>query len=379
MPRQKKQHLKRRKDGRYCCVYHGIQFMGATEEEALEKRKEYIRKEEQDEFAAENPTVRQYAERWLPVHKPNVREITLKMHQGHICKLNAVVGDMYLSEVKPSHIKQVYSTQYIGLSDSYIKHARSLFLAIFNSAVEDGIIRSNPVKSSSAMPHRGTVGTHRAITDQERKMIETEALDHRMHPVAIVILYAGLRPQEVKALRMEDVDFEAGVIHVRSFVHMNKPNQYIVDEIGKTKNATRDVPLFTPVREALKGRTGYLLSGEGGNIASRMAWAKGWQSYQYAMERSMNGMTSQLYARLKKRHKLPEWKRFQVTMYDLRHTFATWCRDNGVELHTCVEWMGHADAQMILKVYDEVSTNRSKTEAEKLEKALIHMRNNMQA
>ena len=63
---------------------------------------------------------------------------------------------------------------------------------------------------------------------------------------------------------------------------------------------------------------------------------------------------------------LPPWKEFTVTPYDLRHSFASWCRDNGVELHTCVEWMGHTDATMILRIYDEVSSHRSKSEAEKL-------------
>ena len=45
MPRPKKQHLKQRKDGRYCAVYKGIQFMGQTEAEALQAREEYKRKE----------------------------------------------------------------------------------------------------------------------------------------------------------------------------------------------------------------------------------------------------------------------------------------------------------------------------------------------
>ena len=35
MGRQKKQHLKRRKDGRYCAVYKGIQSMGNTKAAAL--------------------------------------------------------------------------------------------------------------------------------------------------------------------------------------------------------------------------------------------------------------------------------------------------------------------------------------------------------
>lgn len=36
-----RQHLKQRKDGRYVCKYHGIQFMGWTEHEAMEARDAY--------------------------------------------------------------------------------------------------------------------------------------------------------------------------------------------------------------------------------------------------------------------------------------------------------------------------------------------------
>ena len=52
MPRIKKQHLKRRADGRYCCKYHGIQFMGNTEDEALRAREEYKRAEAEGLVAA---------------------------------------------------------------------------------------------------------------------------------------------------------------------------------------------------------------------------------------------------------------------------------------------------------------------------------------
>lgn len=384
MPRAKKQRLKRRKDGRYCCVYHGVHFMGRTEEEALEKREEYKRQEQMEGYIREYPTVRQYAERWLPIHKAGVRKITYKTHRCHLDKLCAEIGDLYLADVKPSDIKAVYTHQYLGLSDGYIKHGKTLFAAMFGTALEDHLIQSNPVLSASAKPHKGTSGTHRSITPEERHLIETVATDHRMHAAAIVMLYAGLRPQEVKALRVEDVDFEAGVIHVRSFAHMVTHNRYEADSTGKTVKATRDVPLFAPVRRVLQGRTGYLLSSKDGGIASRMAWAKGWQSYQYAIEKHLNGTTAQLYGRtreqkaMKAAGTLPPWRRFEVVPYDLRHSFATWCRDNGVELHTCVDWMGHADAQMILKIYDDVSDARSKSEAERLEKLLFGVQNDVQ-
>ena len=46
------------------------------------------------------------------------------------------------------------------------------------------------------------------------------------------------------------------------------------------------------------------------------------------------------------------------------------CRDYGVEINTCRKWMGHADTQMILKVYDSVSTDRSASETCKVEMRL---------
>ena len=374
MPRQKKQHLKRRKDGRFCCVYHGKQFMGITEEEAFAKREEYKRQEQLDELIRENPTVGQYAERWLPLRKVGIRAVTYNLYVRMMAKLCEIMGDEYVRDIKPSNVKEVYSKQYAGLSDSYIKHAKALYVSFFASAVEDGLLRSNPALSEVAKPHKGTRNSHRTITPEERHLIETVALDHKMHAAAIVMLYSGLRPQEVKALRIDkDVDFKKGIIHVRSFAHLGEHSQYVITEEGKTQKATRDVPLFAPVREVLQGRTGYLLADKNGNAAGRRAWLRAWESYQYAMEKHLNG-------KLKQFHKDddPPWKKFEVLPYDLRHSFATWCRDCDVELHTCVEWMGHVDATMILKIYDEVTDTRSQKEAERLERMLIDRQNHMQ-
>ena len=61
----------------------------------------------------------------------------------------------------------------------------------------------------------------------------------------------------------------------------------------------------------------------------------------------------------------------------LRKAFCRFCRDNKVELNCCIRWMGHKDASMILKVYDEVSDDRSAAEAKRLN-STFHMQNDMQ-
>ena len=102
------------------------------------------------------------------------------------------------------------------------------------------------------------------------------------------------------------------------------------------------------------------------------------------METAINGIEKRWYGRTKEQKRLAEegklspWIEFTVVPYDLRHSFCTWGRNHGVELHTMIEWMGHADATMIMKIYDEVSDDRSKIEAEKLLKSAFSSQNGSQ-
>ena len=382
MPRAKKQHLTRQKDGKFYCKYHEVMFVGRTEDEAFAKREEYKIAEKRREAVRQNPTVAEYADSWLPVAKAGAKPKTVAMCKSNLVHLKSCIGDRFVRDVRPSDIKAVYSTCYLTASAEYIKHARATFRELFAAAVEDGIIQTNPVTADTAKPHRGTTGGHRAITPEERTLIETVAIDNPMHTAAIIMLYAGLRPQEIKALRMEDIDEQAGVIHVRHFVHTTPDYKYIESKSGKTEKAARDVPLFPPVIEAVRGKTGLILS-NGKHLATVSQWQNAWNTYCHQIERHINGTTRGWYGR-KKEHRLagdslPPWKSFTVRPYDLRHSFASWCRDNGVELHTCVEWMGHTDATMILKIYDEVSSARSKTEADKLRKSVFGLSNGLSA
>lgn len=86
---------------------------------------------------------------------------------------------------------------------------------MFDTAVDDGYIRTSPMKSKHARPPKGTEGTHRAISDAERQLI----LDNSAHPfhlAVMVMLYAGLRRGEALALDLDrDVDYINHCIYVR--------------------------------------------------------------------------------------------------------------------------------------------------------------------
>lgn len=386
MPRERKQKLKKRKDGRYACRYKSQWFYASDPDECLKLREEYKEAERRGRIMAYY--VSEYAFPWLERSRPDSAPSTINGLKKHLQKMCNVIGDFLLEDVKPSDMKRIYAHEYKGLSNSYINAGKQLFCAMFDSAVADGLILSNPARDRTAKPHKGKVGGHRAITDQEREWIETLCVNHRVRPVVMAMLYSGIRPQEAKALVIDrDIDFENETITVRETAHIDKENaqKYAFSPQGKTDKANRQIPLLPPLKQALQGKQGHLITSAHGKPVTIQTWKVAWNSYRHRMETEINGMQRRWYGRTREHREilaaggvLPQWVEFTVVPYDLRHSFCTMCRDNGVELNTCRQWMGHADTKMILKVYDSVRDNRADQEAEKLKNKWIRSQNGSQ-
>ena len=382
MPREKKPTLKRRKDGRFRCVYHGMQFYGSTPEEAFAARDEY-KLSSQKGFSSRS-TVGEYALPWLKRCYPSVADSTYTGLAIHMQHLIDCIGEKSLAEVIPSDLKQVYADQYRGLSNSYIRSAKQLFCALFDSAQADGLITYNPARDKTAKPNKGKKPKERILTAKQREYIETLCTDHRMHPAVMAMLYAGLRPQECKALNIDrDIDFKHNTITVREQVHVDGQKYAVSGEL-KTEWSKRTIPLFQPLKTALEGRKGMLITSAHGKPVTIQAWKTGWRSYIYCMETAINGISKRWYGKTKEQKtkkeagNLPAWIDFDIVPYTLRHAFCAFCRDNGVDINTCRRWMGHVDAKMILKVYDSVSADREDQERKKIEKRWNQVQNEVQ-
>ena len=379
MPRGRRPHLKQRKDGRYRKVYKGQQIMGNTEDEVYDLYDAIVKAEE--EGMRKPVTVGEYASEWLPIAFPSVRDNTYHGFATHIQKLVDVIGMEKLNQVTPTMIKKIYAEKYKSLSNSYIKSGRQLFCSLFDSAVADGYCRSNPARDRSAAPPKGKPVKEVRFTAQHREWIETLCTDHRCHPIVMTMLYAGLRPQEAKALDISrDVDFDNDIVHVQQTAHV-EGQKYAVSATMKTGWSERQVPLFKPLKQALNGKEGHLITTAHGKDITVQTWKVAWNSYKHCMETAINGMERRWYGRTKEHKKileaggqLPEWIDFDITPYTLRKAFCRFCRDNKVELNTCIRWMGHKDASMILKVYDEASDDRSAAEADRIN-ALLEVQN----
>lgn len=355
MPRAKKQHLTRRKDGRYCCKYHGIQFMGNTEDEALRARDEYKEEELRGELASLRPTsVTEYALKWLPLYKQGISKKTYNDYAKQLDALVQTIGGMALDTVNVDDAAKVWE-HYKGYSQSTIHRAKMLYVALFDAAIENDLCRKNPFRSKFAQPPRAPSGTHRRITDEEVNLIRNTP--HRFQCAAMVMLYAGLRRGEVLALTKDDVDLKKGIIRVNKAVRYDS-NQPIIST-PKTSSGIREVPILKPLKPFLKAVKGSIAKSADGKMMSERAFRRAWDSYLNALS-------------------IAAKKEIKIRPHDLRHTYCTMLRDAGVDMHQAMIWMGHADEKMILRVYDHVGEERTKKSVKLLEKTLNGMQNGMQ-
>lgn len=368
MPRQKKQHLKRRKDGRYCAVYHGIQFMGNTEEEALQARETYKQNERLAGKYQVIPSFSEYAMKWLSAYKAHLTTGPYNQHVHNLNKWIENIGNRPITDYTPSDVSKYYQL-FAGMSSSTIHSARDTIKGIFKAAFADDIINKDP--SANITPPKGTKGTHRAILPEERRLIQDT--EHRLRPAVMVMLYAGLRRGEAMALDIDrDVNFQAKTITVREAVRFARNGRPIICK-PKTDAGIRTVPLMDILALELKDKHGLLCPSSKGKIMSVSAWKRAWDSYIYALGEKHNGC--------QRRWAKDAWVPIDIRSHDLRHSYCTMLFELGIDLKTAMLWMGHADQSMTMQIYTHLTEQRRKEAENTLrnaEKTFLNMQNDMQ-
>ena len=356
MPRQKRQRLKCRPDGRFCCRYRNLFFYGATDKEALAARDQYKRDEAAGELAMRSGlTVGTYALKWLPLHKGSVSEKCYADYAKQIEALLDAIGNLPLADVTPDDAAGVWK-HYAKYSASTVKRARMLFISLFDTAIENELCRRNPFRQKSAQPPAAPSGTHRVLTQEEVFLICSTP--HRFQLAALIMLYCGLRRGEVLALGADDIDTAAGTITVSKAVRFD--GNHAVLTMPKTKAGLRIVPILKPLRSHLNSISGLVAPSASGAVMTAVAFKRAWDSYLHALSRAAG-------------HPV----RFRP--HDLRHTYCTMLRDAGIDMHQAMLWLGHSDEKMILRVYDHITEKRTAQSVKIANKFALRSQNGSQS
>ena len=210
-------------------------------------------------------TLAVYANEWLSSYQGRtsrgIRVETLADYR-HELGLYALplLGGLRLGEIEPRHVKQLAAL----VSDGGRRKPRTVKLAIaplralLATAVEDGLIRSNPAAGVRiAQPDTleedlNHVVQERALTpEQLARLIAEIPESHR--PFVTFVAQTGLRIGEAIAVQWRDVDLDAGLLHIRRRYYRSAYAP------PKTRHGRRVLPL-TPAMAALLRSRRHLLA-----------------------------------------------------------------------------------------------------------------------
>lgn len=318
-------------------------------ETALVKREE----EKKDKFKF-------YAVYWLEKKKFEVKNSTY-CNYANLLKNNIIpiLGEVRFYELSGEILQFfVYKAQGENqLSIKTTKDCLGVIKQIIADGQEQGIIpQFTYPKRKIKYKKQELIGSEKkTYTEEEYKKIINAILQQIDNKKAGILLglYTGMRIGELCALQFGDIDFE------RKCVYVNKTLQRTYDptkdinpsEIRitstKTESSNREIPLTEEMSKILRGlykgnKNEYVLTGTAKWTEPRTFR----RTYQTFMKKI--GIEP-------------------LKFHSLRHTFASINIENGSDIKTISEILGHSDIDVTLKVYTHTSQKAKRKAIEKFD------------
>jgi integrase len=245
-----------------------------------------------------------------------------------------------------------------GLSANTVRLARAPLAGALKLAVEQDLLRSNPIASVSR-PRSGRKVPRHWSPDQTRQFLRSQEGD-RLYPLWAFLLGSGLRIGEVVWLRWENVDLKRQ--HARVVEFATTLGWDLVESQGKSVTAVRTIDLDEGLAAVLEQQR---------DMQRFEARRADYVISDYVFTRPRGGhyhpqTVSKTLARYSQRAGLP-----RLTAHGLRHTSATLMLDSGVPPKVAAERLGHADPTLFTNLYSHVTPTMQRDAAARLGQALF--------
>ena len=327
-------------------------------------------------------TFKQFAEKWLKDYaEPELAKKTVFRYKQLLeGRIYPAFGDKKLDRIKPLDLVEFYNSlrkknKYISiakdgtrkekeagpLSEQTIKHYHRLIHAIFEKALQWGILRGTNPASRVDAPK---VEKKKAkCYDEKQVQALLDALE-RIHPeelkyktATMIALMTGARLGEIMGLEWQDINFD------NQFIEIRQSSQYLPGEgvfIKSPKNETSKrrvsvnktlLDLLKEYRESQRSK-GFICQD---NNRLFLTWDG----------KPMHPQTlTHWFPKFLKRNKLPH-----LNFHGLRHTSATFLISQGMDIQTVAGRLGHSTSATTQNVYSHFLESKDRKAADLIEKA----------
>ena len=310
--------------------------------------------------------------RWVDVYKKkSVRPNTLREYTHIYSKnISPILGNRNINSIVKTDIQQLIKKVN---DDGYLYERQNkvkvILTDMFARAIEDDLMVKNPTKGVKL--YRDKISSARALTIGEQDVFFEFCKNTFYDNLFNVAVNTGLRPGELFALTIKDIDFEQKYIDVNKTLVYQK---YLDDECKtfhleppKTKQSYRHVPINSTCIDYLKRQV------ELKEIVSSRR-PKMQTDYLF-VTRFNTPLNSVIYSdairsviRRINETRNPKNQFEFFSGHTFRHTFATRCLEAGIQPKVVQSYLGHATLKMTMDLYTHVTNEKATEDIERIVK-----------
>ena len=376
--------ISQRKDGRYQarftdrfgkrrCVY------GITLKEVKNAlMSEVVDDNSKNNVVDTNMTLDQWYEKWMRVYKePVLKPSTIRIYiRTYHCYIKPVLGNLPLSSITKLMVTDLLNGLGKRLHKSTVNNIRTILCDLFSYAMDNDLCTKNPAKGI------------KIIGADRRKIVTLSREDQRdfffmakgcfYYNLYIVAVNTGLRSGELRALTLDDIDFENNTINVtKTLTYFRKSSKddflgYKIS-IPKTKSSIRTVPMNSICRKAIEDQVQQLNTlppiDYDSDVLGKLLFVT--RNNRPLMDEVLGSSIRTVRNNVNKiraSQNQPLMPKFSA--HTFRHTFATRCFEAGIPPKTVQSYLGHTNIQMTMDIYTEVLSDKKMSDIKLLESTM---------
>jgi integrase len=228
-----------------------LRVAAATLEEAREQRERLSDAARRGELPVfPRLTFAEAAARWLQLFEAKVaagerRERTLENYRYQLeAHLLPTLGRRHLQSLTADQIADLIAAlQAQGLAPRTVSDALTPLGSILRFALRRGYILDNPLRRLEPGERPRALPAHRRTLTRGQLARLLAARPSHYRPLLATAAYSGVRLSELLGLSWSDIDFAAGLIHVRCQLSRAKADSPAERVPPKTAAAVREIPL----------------------------------------------------------------------------------------------------------------------------------------
>lgn len=352
-------------EGRISAEDKRINIYGKSKGDVRQKMEEIHTSILNGEYVDESDTtIEEWMNTWADCYTVKAKESTRSRYRQDIRNhIIPELGNIPIQELKPVTVQRflVNCKDREGLAEKSLKNIYLVLNKAMTKAQKEGLIRKNPCSDVEIPSYEEPQKEMRPLKDSEIGVFLQFIQGSPYESLFYLALFTGMRESELIGLTWDEIDWENNSIHL---IHQlvktrGKGGKYVFTSLKNKQSRTFIIPASVVLvlkkvktRQAeWKLRCGELYQNKNNLV--------------FTNKIGENICCPTLYSHFKKivrKMGLPE-----VRFHDLRHTYATIALQNGVDIKTVSNNLGHATVAFTMDKYAHVTITMQKDSAQKME------------